>query len=129
MVEISDIELLELDDDALDLLIGTAVLAHELQSKEPSEHDRRSAGRVWFEHNLDQFRKVICTSTVIRRIMFSPDASDRDTLFAAVIDTVAVLRGLQAPVAVVAARLTHYGLDRLCPNVAPPRREPGGLDG
>jgi hypothetical protein len=118
MSETADFSLLDLDSDALYAAIGRAVLATELKSKEPSDEESRDVGRAWFEQNLDTFRKAVCTSVAVRRLIFGPGKAERNMLFAAVIDTLAAAGGFQVPVAVVSAQLVHYGLGRLCPNLS-----------
>jgi hypothetical protein len=118
MSEPADLALLDLDSDALYMAIGRAVLAAELKSKEPGDEESRDAGRAWFEHNLDAFRKAVCTSIRVRRLIFSPGSVERNMLFAAIIDALAAAGGFQVPVTVVSAQLVHYGLGKLCPNLS-----------
>ncbi|GAA2897659.1 hypothetical protein GCM10010517_62730 [Streptosporangium fragile] len=114
-----DYSLLDRDADALYLAIGEALLAGELKSKDADDDEKRETGRAWFEQNLQVFRKAVCTSVRIRKVVFGPGKVERNTLFAALVDTLAALNGFQVPVAVVSAQLIHYGLGRLCPNLGP----------
>lgn len=56
----------------------------------------------------------MCGNQLIRNELFGKDKQDRNVLFGTVIDTLTKLSGFPIPVAAIAAKLIHYGLDRLC---------------
>jgi hypothetical protein len=51
---------------------------------------------------------------LVRKDLFGKDKQDRNVLFGTVIDTLAKLGGFPVPVAAIAAKLIHYGLEQLC---------------
>jgi hypothetical protein len=113
-----DSSLLDLDPDTLDIMLGRAVLAGELKSAPPGDEESRSAGRAWFERNLAELRKAVCTSVHVRRLAFGPDKVERNMLFAAIVDTLATIGKFPVPLAVVSAQIMHYGLGKLCANLS-----------
>ncbi len=110
---------LEMSSAELDLLLGESLVAEEFGAKELSAVEKQAAARRWFASHLHDFQQVLCVSPV-RTSIFSADKADRNTLFAAVVDTLGKVTGLPVPVAVLSARIIHYGLDKLCAETEDP---------
>ena len=111
-------DLLNKSTDELDLLLGEALVADEFGAKDLSDVEKRAAARRWFDAHVKEFQHAVCTSS-IRTKIFAPKKTDRNTLFASVLDALGKLAGIPVPVAVLTARLIHYGLDQLCADKKP----------
>ena len=104
--------------DQLDLEIGRSILAEELGSKEASDREARSTAHRWLLTNIDRFRSSICSSPIVCEQLMGKNTKSRNELFAAVMDALLQIGGLgPVPVASLTARLLHYGLENLCPNI------------
>jgi hypothetical protein len=108
-----DLSLLEMPVSQLDLMIGDALVAEEFGAKDLTDAEKQATARRWFDSRLEDFRHAICVASPLRTRIFAPEKLDRNTLFAAVIDALSKILGMPVPVAVVSARLIHYGLDKL----------------
>jgi hypothetical protein len=108
-------ELLLLNKSAheLEIMMGEALVADEFGAKDLTNVEKQATARRWFAAHLSEFREALCVSP-IRTEIFSAAKSDRNMLFAAVVDGLGKIHGLPVPVAVLSARLVHYGLDQLC---------------
>jgi hypothetical protein len=113
VVSEADLALLDLPTWQLDVMLGEALTAGEFGAKDLSDIEKQTAARRWLSVNLDRMRDAICGSRV-RTVLFGAEAEKRNLLFAAVVDALGTVRGLPVPVSVLAARLIHYGLDRIC---------------
>ena len=109
--------LLDKSTDELDLMLGEALTADDFGAKDLSDIEKQATARRWFTLHLKDFQHALCISP-IRTKIFSAKQVDRNALFAAVIDTLGKLAGLSVPVAVLSARIIHYGLDQLCADEA-----------
>ena len=105
--------LLDKSPDELDLIMGEALVADEFGAKDLSDVEKRATAKRWFGAHITDFQQAICVSS-FRTKIFAAKQADRNTLFAAVLDALGKLAGIPVPVAVLTARLIHYGLDRLC---------------
>ena len=114
MLSERELALLDAPENELDLLLGEALVADEFGAKDLSEAEKQAVAQRWFNAHLADFRHAICESQ-LRGKIFGSEKMERTTLFAAVIDTLGTgAFGMPVPVAVLAARLIKYGLDRLC---------------
>lgn len=109
-----DLTYLRMAPQDLDISIGTSLLEGTFGAKAATDEEKQSATAQWFAANLERFRKSVCGSDLIRKKLFGKDQQDRNVLFGTVIDTLAKLGGFPVPVAAIAAKLIHYGLDQLC---------------
>lgn len=100
--------------DDLDLEIGRALLADELGSKKVSDRELRSTARRWLESNIDNFRYAICGNEIVQSQLMGEENIKRNELFTAVADALLSISGIGVPLTTLAARLIHYGLERLC---------------
>ena len=108
-------KLLSMSLDELDLLIGESLMEGELGMKPPSNAEKRRAAQKWFEINLKRFSGVVCSNKIVKDYLLGKENKTRNELLAAVIDTLLKLGGFGTiPVAVLSARIIHFGLDRLC---------------
>ena len=105
--------LLDKSPDELDLLLGEALVADEFGAKDLSNVEKQATARRWFQSHVNEFKEAVCVSS-IRTKVFAAKKADRNTLFAAVFDALGKLVGIPVPIAVLSARLIHYGLDQLC---------------
>ncbi|MET8682527.1 hypothetical protein ABZW18_34510 [Streptomyces sp. NPDC004647] len=114
MVTQSDLALLDLPERQLDVMLGEALTAEEFGKRDYSDIERQAVARRWLTANLGRIRSAVC-GPALRAVLRSAEAEKRNLLFAAVADALIVgFQGLPVPVAVLAARLVHYGLDDLC---------------
>jgi hypothetical protein len=113
MTTSNDLSLLDRSADEIDLILGEELVADEFGAKDLTDVEKQATGRRWFASHLGEFRQALCGSS-IRTKVFAPAKSDRNALFAAVVDTLAKAAGWPVPVAVLSAKLIHYGLDQLC---------------
>ena len=115
-----ELALLDLPSEELDRRLGRALTAGEFGAKDLSDAETEASGRRWFNAHLGDFRRMICLESPLRKQIFADEQIARTTLFAAVIDEVNKHTfGVELPSAVLAARLVHYGLDKLCSSVEP----------
>lgn len=114
MPSADDLKYLQMSPHDLDLDIGGSLLQDTFGAKPATDAEKRSAAVEWFEANLGRFRKGVCGNQVIRSDLFGKDKQERNVLFGTVVDTLAKLGGFPVPVAAIAAKLIHYGLDQLC---------------
>ena len=114
MPSADDLKYLQMSPHDLELSIGASLLEDSFGAKPATDAEKRSAAAQWFSANLDRFRHGVCGNHLIRSSMFGKDKQDRNVLFGTVIDTLAKLGGFPIPVAAIAAKLIHYGLDQLC---------------
>src|SRR5438477_407185 len=112
----NDFSLLSLQADDLDLLIGDELLKDEFGAKPASDSEKRLAANRWFTNNLATFRTGVCTSHLVCNHILGKEKLERDELFGTLIDVLAQLGGFPVPIAAIAAKLFHFGLDQLCPN-------------
>lgn len=112
---------LQMSPDELDLQIGEALFEDSFGAKPATEAEKRAAAAGWFHANLQRFRENVCGNHLICQDIFGKDKQDRNALFGTVIDTLAKLGGFPVPVAVIAAKLIHFGLDRLCADKETPQ--------
>lgn len=117
-----DLKYLEMSHAELDRQIGEALFEDSFGAKPATEAEKRAAAAGWFQGNLHRFRESVCGNQLICRDLFGKDKKDRNALFGTVIDTLAKLGGFPVPVAVIAAKLIHYGLDQLCADGKTPRK-------
>jgi hypothetical protein len=95
--------------------MGDALFAYEFGSKPASDSEKREVARRWFEVQKARLQEVICGNKLIRELLFAKNQQERNVLFASVIDALTCHFGSSpVPVAVISAKLIHYGLDRLC---------------
>jgi hypothetical protein len=109
-----DQSLLHKSPDEIDYMMGEALLRDELGSKDFSKEEKQSTGRRWFEMNINAMRLAICADPLIREAAFGSDKAERNLLCAAVIDSLVRAGPPPVPTAVLAVKIIHYGLDRLC---------------
>ncbi len=103
--------------DELDLEIGRALSFDEFGSSEASDIELIERARRWFEINLDKLHGAVCESEAIREHFSGIEAQKRNELLAAIIDALLKFGGFgTVPIASLAARVIHYGVERLCPN-------------
>jgi hypothetical protein len=117
-----DLKYLEMSPHELDLDIGSSLLEDTFGAKDATDAEKRAAAADWFHANLGRFRNGVCGNQLIRKDLFGDDKQDRNVLFGTVIDTLAKLGGFPVPVAAIAAKLIHYGLDQLCVDTTAPRQ-------
>lgn len=114
MPSAEDVKFLRMTPQDLDLAIGASLLEDAFGAKPTTDAEKRSAAMEWFTANLERFRRGVCGNQTIRKVLFGTDKQDRNVLFGTLIDTLSRLGGFPVPVAAIAAKLIHYGLDRLC---------------
>ncbi len=114
MPSADDLKYLRMAPQDLELAIGASLLEDTFGAKPATDVEKRSAAAQWFVANLGRFRQGVCGNQLIRNDLFGKDTQDRNVLFGTVIDTLAKLGGFPVPVAAIAAKLIHYGLDQLC---------------
>jgi hypothetical protein len=111
----SDTHYLDRTPDELDLELGRLLLADQLGSKPMSDTEAIATARRWLTTNLARLRGGVCGSPFVQQQLLAKPAQNRNELFAAVVDAVAKLAGFgSVPATLLAARLVHYGLGRLC---------------
>jgi hypothetical protein len=109
------LEKLQKSVDELDIELGRLLLADEFGFKPITEAHAKATARHWLAANIVRFRNVVCTHPVIQKQLLHKQAQTRNELFLAVADALVRLQGLDGiPVALLAARLIHYGLEKLC---------------
>lgn len=109
-----DKELLNMSVDELDLEIGRALLGGELGSKDISDRELRTTARRWLESNLVNFRDTICNNEIVQQQLMADESKSRNELFTAVADALMKMSGIAVPFTTLAARLIHYGLNKIC---------------
>lgn len=106
-----------LDESIVDLEIrlGEYLLKDSaLGVKPPSSTDKQRAAKRWFDSQIEDFRTLICTSSIIQSLFGEdPRIRSRNEIFSAVFDLLAS-RYNWLPVGTLAAILVHYGVDQLC---------------
>ncbi len=108
---------LSMSIEELEVLIGESLMEGELGMKPASDAEKRLAAKKWFEINLRRFGKAVCSNKIVKNHLLGKENKTRNELLAAVIDVLLKLGGWGSiPIAVLSARLIHYGLDRLCPS-------------
>ena len=112
------LSLLDKSPDELDIMLGDALVAEEFGAKDLTDVEKQATARRWFVSNLGRFRQAICDSPVRTKI-FAAGKSDRNLLFAAVVDALLKVAGLPVPPAVLSAKIIHYGVDQLCEDAKP----------
>jgi hypothetical protein len=117
-----DLSLLSKSTGELEIMLGEALVADEFGAKDLTKAEKQATARRWFALHLGEFRQAVCTSQ-IRTKIFSSAKSNRNALFAAVVDALGSVAGLPVPVAVLSARIIHYGLDQLCGEAKPSRKK------
>ncbi len=109
-----DPTLLEASLEQLDARIGAALTKGALGSRSASEAECRQAGRRWFEANLTRLQVCVCAHPTVRAHCAGA-AAERAALVASVADALARSAEIRlVPSDVLAARLVHFGLERLC---------------
>lgn len=109
-----DLKYLRMSPQELDLAIGASLLEDAFGAKPATDAEKTSAAAQWYFANLIRFQRGVCGNQLICKQLFGKDKLDRNVLFGTVIDTLAKLGGFPVPVAAIAAKLIHYGLDQLC---------------
>jgi hypothetical protein len=110
-------EELEKSTDELDLVIGRYLLADQLGSKPVADAEAKAAAGRWLASNMARFRQGVCGHAIVQAHLLDKKAQNRNELFAAMVDALLRVPGLgQIPIAVLAARLVHYGVGQLCEN-------------
>jgi len=104
--------------EEIEVLIGEALLADDFGAKDASDAERRAVARRWFEANLGAFRMLVCGSAALRAV-FGAGKKDRNALLGALADVLGSQYGMTVPVTALSAMIIHYGLDKLCPTLAP----------
>lgn len=105
--------------EELDIEIGRYLLAHELGSKDIGDDEARAVGQRWFAARLEIWRGEVCTNPIVRSQLMGTTAKTRNELFAAVVDALLKFTDVAGiPVTTLAARLIHYGVEQLCPELA-----------
>jgi hypothetical protein len=108
-------EVLNMTADDLDLIIGESLLEKYMGAKPASNSEKIAVAGRWFESNLNRFHNAVCPNPVVQKYLLGKDNETRNELFAAVVDALLTLGGVGTiPIAVLSARLIHYGLDQLC---------------
>ena len=107
-----------MSSDHIEAMIGEALLADEFGSKGVSDAEKRSIARNWFTDNLDRFRDLLCGSHAVRDSVLGPGKKDRNALFGALIDVLDAHFGVTVPVAALAVMIVHWGIDKVCPDLA-----------
>jgi hypothetical protein len=108
--------MLALPLDQIEIVIGEALLAGELGSKDASDEQKRSVAQRWFARNLDTLRTLVCDSGALKKTAAGSHNKDRNTLVAALVDVLGTHFGSTVPVAALSVMIIYYGLDTLCPN-------------
>ena len=110
-----DSEWQEKSIDELDQLIGQYLLADDLGFKSFTQKEFRETAQRWFAMRLGEIRKLVCTNPKVQKLLTSKSKQDRNELFCAVVDALLTFAGCDhIPIAALAARLLHYGIDSLC---------------
>jgi hypothetical protein len=103
-------DLAEMDEADLDRLLGNAVLQDAFLSKIPTPEEAIAVGRAYFIRILPDLKERLCNNPMAVNL-FGSEQKERNTIIAALADLVPDL----SPVPLVlAARILHYGYDRIC---------------
>jgi len=106
--------LLGLSERDLDLLISEHLVEHDLGSRDDDDEERIFIARRWFSSLSAGLRGALCGHPAIERALQSSGESDR-LLAAAIVDVLLTLSfKVDVPVTVLAAKVTHAGIRRIC---------------
>lgn len=107
-------ELLELPEQELDLLIAQHLVGEDFGSREDDDEERLFIARRWFASLQGRLREAVCGNAAVMRAAEDPGDGNR-ILAAAVVDALlhAQLR-VDVPVTVLAVKIVHVGLHRMC---------------
>lgn len=114
-----ELQYLEMGDDELDLILGDALLKESFGNASMSDDEKRQAAKNWFKSNISIFAKSICEDNSIGNILIGKDKKERNILICSVLDVVLKSLGVSVPVAALAAKILHYGVENLCTNQKP----------
>ncbi|MEO6731646.1 MAG: hypothetical protein ABIN01_10550 [Ferruginibacter sp.] len=107
---------LKMSEQEIDLFIGEALLKDSMGSAPVSDTEKQIAAQNWFEANLHRFAKAVCEKKGAMNSLIGPEKKERNSLLGAVADVLLKVLGPSGivPVAALAAKLLHYGIDQLC---------------
>ncbi|MGW7102716.1 hypothetical protein [Streptomyces sp. NPDC054838] len=107
-------ELLELPEHEIDLLIAQHLVGEDFGSREDDDEERLFIARRWFASLQGRLRDAVCANAAVMRAAENPGEGNR-LLAAAVVDAILHAQlGLDVPATVLAVKVVHAGLHRLC---------------
>jgi hypothetical protein len=113
---------LAMSEEELDLVLGEALLASSLGSKQISDTEKRTAAKNWFTANLKRIVQAVCIDAGVTNFLLGPQRKERNLLFVTVADALVKMFGQEVhfvPTGALAAKLIHYGIDNLCKDCVP----------
>ena len=106
---------LELSEDEVDLAIGKALLKDSLGSKPLPDPETRNIAQRWFDYNLSGLRVAICEKGKVGNFLIGPDKKERNELVGLSVDALNKFYVPNpVPVALLAVKVVHYGVGKLC---------------
>ncbi|WP_406179128.1 hypothetical protein [Streptomyces sp. NBC_01006] len=121
-------ELLELPEHEIDLLIAHHLVGEDFGSREDDDEERLFIARRWFTSFQGRLREAVCGNPAVMRAAENPGEGNQ-FLAATVVDALlhAQLQ-LDVPVTVLAVKVVHAGLHRLCGTGMTPGQGQSGSD-